>query len=350
MNKKSITMEQLADELGLSRVTVSKALRGLPGMSLTTRQAVLALAEKKGYLTKERKESDLFEHTSLMSLAPRRFLVIFPDGEPSLHSVHMELMKGINERYQGSSHQVTPVFVQAASLKGPAAFGQWAEQSGIAYADGIFIPPMLPPELEAWLLALPLHRIMLNFPPAGVPCDSVVWDVHDLVRQAVRLLAGKGHRRILYIGDNESARGFRLRWSAFLESMAEYGLPVDPADHLLSSFHATGDWQQQFQQLLADKQPTAILNTIEHNLSWVYYLCNQAGLSIPEDCSVVSLDISASTAAPGLSYFYMPVRETGYRAADRMIWRIANPGLPYEHIRLQGRYVDEGSVRSISTT
>jgi LacI family transcriptional regulator len=32
----------------------------------------------------------------------------------------------------------------------------------------------------------------------------------------------------------------------------------------------------------------------------------------------------------------LAIRETGYRAADRMLWRIANPSLPYEHIRIQG--------------
>ncbi|MBP1967604.1 hypothetical protein [Paenibacillus aceris] len=34
----------------------------------------------------------------------------------------------------------------------------------------------------------------------------------------------------------------------------------------------------------------------------------------------------------------LAIRESGYRAADRMLWRIANPHLPYEHVRLQGDF------------
>ncbi|MNI69352.1 hypothetical protein D3C73_1250940 [compost metagenome] len=32
---------------------------------------------------------------------------------------------------------------------------------------------------------------------------------------------------------------------------------------------------------------------------------------------------------------FLPIEMTGYRAADRMLWRMANPNLPYEHIRIQ---------------
>ncbi|MDF2924459.1 MAG: LacI family transcriptional regulator [Paenibacillaceae bacterium] len=345
MNRKKVTMESIAKELGLSRITVSKALRGLPGMSLETRRAVLALADKTGYLTKERKESELFDHTSLMSLQPRRFMMVLQDKQPSFSNIHMELIKGLNERYQESNYQVSPIFMNPAVSKEPAAFQEWVEQNGINYSDGIFIPPMMPPDLEELLLKLPVHRILFNFPPIGANVDSVIWDVYDSVRQAVRLLILKGHRNILYIGDITSARGFRLRWLAFCETMAEYGLAVDPVSHLTASFDGSEQWQQQFQHLLHRNKPTAILSAIEHNLPWVYYFCGQAGMRIPDDCSLVSLDIAESPPTPGLSYYRMPIRETGYRAADRMIWRIANPGLPYEHIRLQCRYIEGTSIR-----
>jgi LacI family transcriptional regulator len=344
MSRKKITMEMLADELGLSRITVSKALRGLPGMSLETRTAVLELAEKKGYMTREQKESTLFEHTSLMSLQPRRFLMVLEDGQPSLHNVQLELMKGLNERYHGTSSRVSPIFIPA-KLVTKEAFDEWAEESGVIYADGVFIPPMIPQDMEEWLLQLPVHRILLNFPPIGAQADSVIWDVYESVRQAVRVLIGNGHRNILYIGDTRGARGFRLRWSAFAETMADYGLPVREEDHLTYPFHSSYPWQEDFQTKLKNGKPTAILNTIEGNLPWVYYLCSQAGLRIPEDCSLVSLDIIDEPRSPGLCYFYMPIRETGYRAADRMIWRIANPGRPYEHIRLQGHYVEGTSIK-----
>lgn len=346
MTRKKITMEDLAKELGLSRITVSKALHGQPGMSLETRRAILELAEAKGYMTREQKESNLFEHTSLMTLQPRRFYMVLEDGKSSLHNVHMELMKGLNERFHGTNCQVTPLFLPAVSDTQTNArlLEEWAENSGMKYADGLFILPMIPPHLENWLLQQDIPRILLNFPPTAVQADSVIWDVFDSVRQAVKLFMEKGHRNILYIGDNRSTRGFRLRWTAFSEAMADYGLAADPAEHLTFPFDADHPWQEAFRKRMSENKPTAILNTIEGNLPWVYYLCSQTGLRIPQDCSLISLDILEQPPSPDLCYFYMPIRETGYRAADRMIWRIANPGRTYEHIRLQGKLVAGASL------
>lgn len=349
MSRKKITMDDLARELGVSRLTVSKALRGLPGMSLETRREILRLAEEKGYMTREQKESSLFEHTSLQALQPRRFYMVLQESATTPSQIHLELLKGLNQRFHGSHSSVAPLFASSGVSHSDLAWREWSEGCGLAYADGIFIPPMTPPELEKRLLDLPLPRILLNFPPTGATVDSVVWDVYESVRQAVQLLADHGHRRILYIGDTRSSRGYKLRWSAFAEAMAEVGLEADRARHLTLSLADGAAWQREFLRLMAAEKPTALLNAVEGHLPWIYYLCSQSGLSIPADCSLVSLDVTAEPPAPGLCYFYLPVRETGARAADRMIWRIANPGEPLEHLRLQGRLVPGDSLREAPT-
>ncbi len=349
MSRKKTTMDDLARELGVSRLTVSKALRGLPGMSLETRRDILRLAEEKGYLTREQKESSVFEHTSLQQLQPRRFYMVLQERPVAPSHIHLELLTGLNQRFHGTHSSVAPLFAPPDVSVTDAAWREWSEGCGLAFADGVFIPPMTPPELEKRLLALPLPRVLLNFPPTGATADSVVWDVYESVRQAVQLLAEHGHRRILYIGDTRSSRGYRLRWTAFAEAMAEHGLEADPAKHLTLPQADGMAWREEFSRLMAAEKPTALLNAVEGNLPWIYYLCSQLGLSIPADCSLVSLDVTAEPPAPGLCYFYLPVRETGARAADRMIWRIANPGEPLEHLRLQGRLVPGDSLGSCPT-
>ncbi|MBW4079872.1 LacI family DNA-binding transcriptional regulator [Paenibacillus sp. S150] len=339
MSRKKVTLQQLAAELGLSRMTVSKALRGLPGMSLETRREVLELAQKIGYRTREQVDSGLLERTSLAAIRQRRFFIVLEDQSSGPNSIHMELIKGLNEGYRGTGCLVTPLFLPPALPAGAAPFAGWAEDSGLLYADGIFIPPMILPDIEQLLLQLPLPRVLINFPPSGAAADSVIWDVYDSVRQGVGRLAAKSPSRILYVGDTSSTRGFRLRWSAFLDAMDGLGIRVDPAQHLTFPFSPEYPWQQRFQQLLQPGVPYAILNTIEGNLPWVHYLCTQAGLQIPDPCSLVTLDVKQTQEYAGVDYFYMPVQETGSRAADLMLWRIANPHRPYEHVRIQGHFL-----------
>ncbi|UJF32723.1 LacI family DNA-binding transcriptional regulator [Paenibacillus hexagrammi] len=48
-----ITMQDIADRLGVSKYVVSKALSGKSGVSAATRQRVLLMAGQLGYLTQE---------------------------------------------------------------------------------------------------------------------------------------------------------------------------------------------------------------------------------------------------------------------------------------------------------
>lgn len=342
--KKTITLEDIAKELGLSRITVSKALRGMPGMSLETRRAVIERAAELGYLTREQNEEALFHTLPMKQLQKRRFAFVIPDRHHEMPQVVLLLLQGLNECYQGTNYQVVPVFMPVHSPEG-WTFEEWAEHSGTIHMDGIFIAPMFPEELEAMLLELPVPRILLNIPPTGAHADSVIWDVQDAVKQAVRLLASKDRFPLMYIGDNRRSRGYKARWSAFVETMAELGQPVSAAEHFVRFDPESEVWADVLQKRILHRKPAALLNAIESNLPWVTYICQKSGLRIPQDCALVSLEISDSTALDGVSRFYMPIREAGCRAADRMIWRIANPSQPFEQIRIQGRFLPDIHVR-----
>ncbi|MDF2958553.1 MAG: LacI family transcriptional regulator [Paenibacillus sp.] len=146
--KKKTTLDELANELGISRFTVSKALRGLPGMSEETRQAVLELARKRGYITREQKESAVIEGVVQVQLQQRRFLFLLPSDPIALPEIHLLLMQGIHERYGMSNYQVSPLFIPAHFTRDPS-FEEWAEQHGLYHADGVFIPPCCPPAWKA---------------------------------------------------------------------------------------------------------------------------------------------------------------------------------------------------------
>lgn len=48
--KKSVSMQDIADELGVSKVTVSKALNGKEGVGEALKKKIADLAEKSGYV------------------------------------------------------------------------------------------------------------------------------------------------------------------------------------------------------------------------------------------------------------------------------------------------------------
>lgn len=330
---KQVTLRTIAYELGLTVQTVSKALRGKPGMSEQTRYRVIQTAERLGYFTKEQIRSLRAEHILPYPLERMRFLLVQTSHFKNLYPL---LLEGLRERFASLGHQIEllklPVRIRASAMD------DWIEKHHLHYIDGLFLAPGIHPEAwESKLLELPVPKMLLGYPPLGSKVDSVIWDIYEATYQAVAYLRSIGHRRILYTGDTVRQRGYILRWQAFVHAMQQFGEPVDPAHHLTGDHSRRDSWLHDLSDRIAQHAPTAILCGVNREVTMVYDWCrNRLGLRIPEHLSLIGLLNEQPDDLPPFTMPRLPIRETGYRAADRMLWRIANQTLPYEHIRLQG--------------
>ncbi|MBP1990590.1 LacI family DNA-binding transcriptional regulator [Paenibacillus eucommiae] len=339
--RKKVTLQHLASQLNLSVHTVSKALRGLPGMSEETRKEVFNLARSMGYRTKEQERSLAVELIPQFTTKPRtfRFIVI----EKMRYSVlHQLIQKGLQDKMGEFGHCVETLILP--DVIDTLTFGDWLEENNVVYSDGIFIPPAIDEKLERRLLALQVPRIMINFPPPSEKVDSVIWDVESSIYQSVRYLMSMNHRFILYIGDTVTYRGFGIRWRAFQGAMAEAGLEVDPDEHVIGKISGKEKWRAEVIDKLRRTKPSAILAAVPFDLAWIYYACSAAGLRIPEDCSLIGLQDERNELAPSLTRPILLIYDSGIRAAERMLWRLANPLQPYESTLLQGPFFDGDTV------
>lgn len=333
MSRKRVTLQQLADELGLTIQTVSKALRGLPGMSEQTRSEIMRHAREQGYWTKDQKQSFRAEHIAPYPVLQRRFLLVH--NKLSLNFNRL-LLQGLHERFMEFGHKVETLLVPDGLRA--QDFRDWAEERELLYADGVFIAPRMGiDEVEAELLKLPIPKILLNYPPPEAKIDSVIWDVHEAMHQTVRHLCRLGHRRILYVGDTAGQRGFALRWQAFCEAMKEAGETVHPQEHCIRRDVGRG-WIREFAEMFDSRRPTAVISGIDEEAFPVYEALSKQGTAIPRDCSWSAFLNEQRDDLPVCSRPLLPIKETGYRAADRMLWRIANPASPCEHIRIRGEF------------
>lgn len=348
--RKKVTLKHLAAELGLTVHTVSKALRGLPGMSEHTRSEVRQLADKLGYHTKEQERSLLFENTPLYAGAERRFIFIIAARQGLKSELHRILLESVQQRLAEAGHTIEVVFVPE-DLHHPGRFKDWSGRHNLAYADGIFISPVIPELVEARLIDLPMPRILLHFPPAGAYVDSIIWNVYDAMQQATNHLIAMGHRRIMYIGDIRRSRGYRMRWQAFNTALDEAGIPPLPGPcHPFETDGPQEQWTAEWLSRIEACTPTAFVCASQDALTRTYLACQITGRSIPGDYSLIGLEPEAVLPGilPDIARPTLPVVETGQRAVDRMLWRIANPSLPYEHILLQGGLHEGTTVRKLT--
>ncbi|RAU96553.1 LacI family DNA-binding transcriptional regulator [Paenibacillus sp. YN15] len=320
--RKPITLADLSEELGLSVQTISKALRGMPGMSEETRSTVIRAAYRSGYLSPQQAREMARQGIAPYPIFRLRFILV--QSRESMNYNRL-LLDGLKERFSQYDHQLDS-FVLNEDLS-QRAFEAWVDEHHLLHADGLFIAPrLISGQMEARLLELPIAKVLINYAKPLTQVDSVVWDVCEAVCQIADYLVRCGHRRILYVGDTISQRGYVLRWQAYRDWMGECGLEARQ-----TTAEAFADEYERY-------KPTAVVVGIDEDCGPVYHALSRKGVDIPGDCSLVGLMNEAMPKLPELTRSLLMIKETAYRAADRILWRIAHPNQPYEHTRVAGSF------------
>lgn len=332
--KKTVTLRHLADQLGLTVHTVSKALRGLPGMAESTRREVLLAARELGYVTKAQEDGMMAERIYPIDGKRRRF-VLFVGAQQSYFATRFN---GLQVRMQELGHSIASV-VPPKHLKNENELMEWMEREGHLYADGLFLAPGIPEWMEAFYIQLPLSKVLISYPPESAEVDSVVWDVQHAVHLAVDRLHADGHKRILYVGNIESQRGFRLRRLAFSAALARNGMDIAMTGLMDAGFGNREAWLKQLEAELLSSQYTAVLAVMPEESEWIIELTQKLGISMPDELSLIGMEHDEHERYPHLTRPILRVQEAGERAAELMLRRVANPHLPCEHIRLLGPMV-----------
>lgn len=338
---KQVTLAHIAKRLGLTVHTVSKALRGLPGMSEATRREVFALAREMGYHTKAQEAGLTAESIAHAAGKPRRFVVLMA-GDYRFYQLQFN---GLHLRMHELGHAVQSLIIPNA-VKDEKTLHEWLERTGVIHCDGLFLSP-LSRQWEQLLLKLPLPKVMINYPPDAAEVDSVVWDVQHAVHQSVDALCRLGHRNILYVGDIRAQRGFKLRWQAYLAALGRHGLEASPEDQLLEFGRGREEWLERLSDRIRSGRFSAVVSVIPGYAEWVFIAARQAGRAIPEQLSLVGLEHEELEPYPQLSRPVLLVQEAGERAAELMLRRIANPLAPHEHVRLQGTFLTGETIARV---
>lgn len=338
--RKTVTLHDLSAELGLSIQTISKALGGKPGMSEETRARIARTAYRRGYLTVAQARELASRGIAPYPTFQLRFVLVQSRQSTNYNVL---LAEGLRQRLELLDHRL-----ECHTLDedlSDRAFADWMERISLPTSDGLFIAPrLLSDTMERKLLGLSLPKVLINYPKPLSKADSVIWDVYEAICMSVDRLVRLGHTRIMYAGDIVSQRGFIRRWQAFQEMMVEHGLSCSPENQL------AGQWDAEaLRNKLEEVRPTAIIAGIDEDIAKLFRCLDELGCSVPEQLSVIGLANGPVPDVPGLSRPELLIRETGYKAADKLLWRLANQSEPWEHIRIAGPFYEGETVRRLKS-
>ena len=305
--KRRVTMEDVAREAGVSRALVSLVMRGSPKVSEKRRARVREAAERLGY-----RPNAIARH-----LASRRTHTVGVLLNELHNPFYAEIMDGVYEVADELDYHVL-------IASGGRAGGERTTLETLLdlRVEGlILIGPRLP--AAAIVAAASWIPIVVVARPMRAPqIDSIMDDERLGARLVVEHLAGLGHRRILHIDGGRGA-GASTRRACYASAMRAAGLGdeirVVPGDYTdLAGAGAAA-------RLLASGDlPTAIFAANDFVATGAIDQFDEAGLSVPDDISIVGYDniFLAALRRLALTTINQPRGDMGRLAIRSLVERI----------------------------
>ncbi len=285
------TSFDVAERAGVSQSTVSRALRGSPGVNAETRARVSAAAREMGYVVDR--------HASSLRLKSSETIALVTVCRPG------EDRSAINPSYFALLGSIAA----ATSARGFNLLVSFQESSDNFRAD--FVASGLADAMivigttsnrAAWEYFAQAQRSGLDFVCWGSPGDPFHWMRSDNGTGgalAADHLVASGRRRIAFIGPQRSPqRQFDERREGFTDALAKHGMaPIIVEPPAATDRHAQG--VAAVAELLAAHPDTdAIFAASDMLALGVLQGLKDAGRRVPEDVALIGFDgIRAGTLA-----------------------------------------------------
>ncbi|WP_105616101.1 LacI family DNA-binding transcriptional regulator [Vallitalea okinawensis] len=166
-----------------------------------------------------------------------------------------------------------------------------------------------------------LNILMVDTYIKDIKCDYVVEDDYDAAYRLVKHLIEHGHTQIAIVNGLLSVSTSQQRLRAYKDALEEYGIPINDKFLLQGDYNRECSYQSMKQLLKEEVLPTAIFSTNNIMTESVMLAAKEAGLSIPEDLSLVSFGniTLPGLIEPQLTYIKQNSFEMGKRAGNLIL-------------------------------
>ena len=305
------TITDVAKQAGVSPVTVSRVINGVPTVSPVTRARVEEAIAALGYVPN-------VAARSLRSKRTRSLALIFPDVTNTFWTT---VARGVEDVAQDHGYAV----FLCNTDENLAKQQRYLELVVSQQVDGVIIAPC---DADAGKLAVLRDREIAT---AVIDRRIEGWDV-DTVRgdsvagayALVQHLIALGHRQIAMISGPASTSTAEDRLAGYHAALADAGIAADPRLVLRGEFRIASGEQLTCQMLDAGVRPTAFFAANNAIALGVLDALEKRGLRIPQDVALVCFDDfpQAARLFPFLTVVVQPAYEMGVNAAELLLSRL----------------------------
>ena len=312
-----ITINDIARLAEVSKKTVSRVLNNHPLVKEETRKRVKAIMEANGYEPDPQARALAFRRSFLIGLAY--------DNPSPQYVVNMQ--RGILDALEGSDYQLV---LQPVDRQDPDYIGKIQRFVERHRPTGLIMPPSVSEDDAVADMLRRHHCEFVRIASVDLDEPGRLVRTHDAegAAQAARHLAGLGHKRIAHIHGPRSFRSSHERLFGFRSGLAEFGIDLSPALTIEAGYTFDSGVRAADNILSRPDRPTAIFTGNDEMAIGVYTSARNAGLSVPNDLSIVGFDDTpmAARITPPLTTVRLPIREMGQEAARGLLRLVGENG------------------------
>lgn len=345
----SATIDDVAEECGLSRATVSRVLRNSPNVSKKSRLLVEKAIAKIGYQPNQMARSLAQGYSNMVALIM---------GNISSYA-QIEIAKTIQKILYEHGFMV----LLCNSDYKTTLCDEYLDTANANKVAGAFLVTIsATPQKIAQVAQSNLPIVMVNRHDTAVNCDSVISDDEKAAYQAVKQLVALGHREIVLLSVPQSYIAGRNAYWGYRTALEDSGIKFDESSVYNIDINAYSDVlnaRQTFDASYVFKEHpsvTAAVCLVNEIAVDFYSQCKTLGKSIPHDLNMVVLDPVQPTDFQDFVFTTCGVSQQslGEAAANQMLHRIESrravkdgASAPAAYIVLEPQYVEGSSTSEL---
>jgi len=322
-NRRRTSLKDLAEELGVSIATVSRALRNSHEVGADMKQKVQALAKKLNYRPNPFAQS-------LRREAPRMIGVVVPNLVTHYYAA---VLDGIEETARKAGYSVISANSHEDHVREEAAVDNFVSlhvegiiaclaQDTVDYSHFVEINDM----------GIPLVFFARTCLPELF--SSVTANGDEAAQRATDHLIDTGSRRVAFIGGPNHLDMVRRRKHGYLESLREHGISIDRTLVVCGKIDYDVAKEATVRLLRRDDRPDAILAFNDIITYAAFDAIKDMGLRIPQDVAIIGFTEGSTSAfvTPRLTAIMDQSFLTGQKACELLLRNIQGDKRIYKEV------------------
>lgn len=332
---KTVKMADIAGKLGVSIVTVSKALNGKDGVGSVLRNDILRVAEEMGY---ELPQSMSDKKESLVIGILNSYLYL-QKGSSFYWGLYEKLLKHLT-----LSDNLGILEVISHSAQAECSVPKLVRDKRV---DGLIVMGPFSDEYMKMLLSLDIPMVMLDSYSADYDFDTVISDGYYGMYIMTDYLLKQGHRKIAFVGTVGETSSITDRFYGYCKAMTEAKIKVTEK-MIIPDRSTIGKIEIHIPENVTDY--TALVCNCDYTAYETLRLLTEKGIKVPDDISIVGFDnyILSEVTPVKITTYEVNQARMASESVRQICERIKNPIKLCETVTVSGNIIVRESTKNLN--